>query len=181
MSHQPFETWLLDDEPLETDSQAMLNEHLAECDHCRKLALGWQGAQALLRATLVSPAPGFSDRWKIRLDAARAERQRRQSIQLLVLSLSGAFLLMALLVGLIVSLLRSPDLLSWMSSSQFYIIGEVLDIFQDFLLAIFFMGRSSNGVLPLVGLTFAFGLASQLLVLWFISLRRLTSPRRVRA
>lgn len=79
MSHQPFETWLLSEEPLEKDQQQSLQTHLAECDHCQALQTNWLKVQeAMTTLPAPEPTPGFADRWQSRLSLQRQKQQQRR-------------------------------------------------------------------------------------------------------
>ena len=72
MNHQPFETWLLSDEPLSPENTSALDEHLKTCQHCQQLQDGWLGVVNLFDdAPDVEPAPGFVTRWQAHLEADR--------------------------------------------------------------------------------------------------------------
>lgn len=100
MSHQPYETWLLLDEPLETQQKGQLQAHLSECRQCRALSNTLIEIDNLLQSsTSPSPAPGFTNRWYSRLST---QRQRRQQNRLWFFTLSlfglGSLLTLALLL-----------------------------------------------------------------------------------
>jgi predicted anti-sigma-YlaC factor YlaD len=102
MGHQPFENWLLDEDPLSAPQRQELETHLATCPECTKLSHGWKEASALIQSTaLVSPAPGFTQRWKGNLAKQRMIAQPRQ-VRLFFLSLVGiAIFSFALFAGLL--------------------------------------------------------------------------------
>lgn len=75
MKHQPFETWILLDDPLTPEQSQTLETHLQSCEHCRQLRDAWEGAQTLMVDSPVPhPAPGFVHRWEERL---RLERRKQ--------------------------------------------------------------------------------------------------------
>lgn len=77
--HEPYATWILEDEDLTPEQQAALEDHLAQCATCRQLDLGWQAArQGLGHYPEVSPRPGYLARWQA-YRAARVQRQRRRA------------------------------------------------------------------------------------------------------
>jgi hypothetical protein len=77
--HQIFETWILEDASLTEDEAADLAAHLVTCEHCRQLKMGWGNVREMIKATPpVSPAPGFSQRWKNSLAERRALQQKAQ-------------------------------------------------------------------------------------------------------
>lgn len=78
MNHQPFEEWMLSNEPLDPEQDAALSEHLVSCPDCPPLARAWQAVRLEISAEPPeAPAPGFSMRWQARLKEKRAEQQRR--------------------------------------------------------------------------------------------------------
>ena len=93
MNHKPFEYWILNDAPISPKQQQALRNHLANCSQCQRLKIGWEKSKELiLNNTSLSPAPGFTQRWKVRLEA----RKRLQSLLKLRLSISGIlFLILA--------------------------------------------------------------------------------------
>jgi hypothetical protein len=80
MSHQPFETWLLDQQTLAPDDQRALQAHLDECPQGCHLQRQWQMVyQELLQPQVISPAPGFTQRWQEGLAIRKAHEQRKQA------------------------------------------------------------------------------------------------------
>ena len=81
MSHQPFETWLLDDDgTLSPAERRALQEHLASCPQCQRLEQKWQATrQELHMRRMVAPAPGFTQRWQNSLAERKAQEQRRNA------------------------------------------------------------------------------------------------------
>ncbi len=76
MKHKPFETWILLHEPLAPEQAQSLDEHLVECQHCRQLQRALLGAEKIFKSDFnAEPKPGFSQRWQIRLEKDRQEKQ----------------------------------------------------------------------------------------------------------
>jgi hypothetical protein len=76
MNHQPFEDWLLNDQPLTPIEKRDLDAHIRTCKYCAVLA---QSSLELRSVRMVSPMPGFAGRFQKRLAARRiADRRRRQ-------------------------------------------------------------------------------------------------------
>ena len=107
MEHQPFETWLFEDRPLDPQQAQALQAHLFTCADCRKLQAGWQAARGQMQsyAALV-PQPGFTQRFQSTL-AARKVRQQLQIRRTLLAFGSGA-LLLALAIATHLLLNTSP-------------------------------------------------------------------------
>jgi len=95
MNHQPFEMWLVEDQPLSAAQKQQLQEHLQVCPACAALA----ETIGLLRQPPVLPAPpGFSQRFQQRLARQRArERAQRWWGMLLLLFAEVALLVWAFL------------------------------------------------------------------------------------
>ena len=111
MNHRPFEDWLLDDQPLNPTQKRELDGHLRGCKVCSALA---ESNLALRSARLVSPAPGFANRWQTRLVVARRAQRRRTLFGILSFSLGGLLLLAFLIGPTLAGLIGSPA--EWISS-----------------------------------------------------------------
>lgn len=107
--HQQFEEWLLSAESITSVQSLALNEHLLTCEHCRELSTGWQGVEHRLKtAPVVSPSPGFTQRWQARLTEERLCRGNRQAKYFLAFSLGSAVVLLGVLVFLVWPVIQSP-------------------------------------------------------------------------
>jgi hypothetical protein len=74
--HNPFEEWILQDEPLNEAQESALNQHVAACGQCHELQLNWQHThQQIKTITMATPAPGFSQRWQASLPQRRMRQQ----------------------------------------------------------------------------------------------------------
>jgi len=89
MKHLPYENWILDEPKLNPEENSTLLHHLAICDQCSQLKKGWEASKALLtKATLVTPTPGFSARWQIKvIQKCKTEKVRRYRITMFSLLL----------------------------------------------------------------------------------------------
>ena len=90
MNHRPFEDWLLDDQPLTPEQKRDLQSHLKLCTSCAAIA---DSNLALHTIHVVSPVPGFTDRFQARLAHRRSGQKWRQFAGTLVLVLGGLGLL----------------------------------------------------------------------------------------
>lgn len=101
MSHQPFETWLLDEgESLTLEERRALQEHIASCAQCQRLEHQWQDVHQELRThRMVAPAPGFAQRWQASLAERRAREQRKQAWRIFGVFLGVSLLALLLLTG----------------------------------------------------------------------------------
>ena len=80
MNHQPIETWILDEEPLNRQQQTELEKHLRDCQSCKTLKLSWETAKHKIKsAPAKQPSPGFSMRWQASLNERREAEARAQS------------------------------------------------------------------------------------------------------
>lgn len=80
MNHQPYKTWILDDNlNLQKEQTSELQEHLVICQECRDLSTNWQELEEILLDPPVKTAPdGFSLRWKQKLTERQIARQQAQ-------------------------------------------------------------------------------------------------------
>lgn len=113
MSHQPFETWMIDEIPLSLEQETTLQSHLDTCTACRELQTGWRSArQALQTTAMIRPAPGFSLRFTASLAQRRAIQAHRRQIRNLILGLSLSVMATAVLLAVVIFAVASPvDLL----------------------------------------------------------------------
>ena len=86
MNHQPFETWLLNEQSLNREELHALQVHMQECSHCTALA---EVNLALKSVKMVAPAVGFSQRFAARLEVQRAGERRNRIIGITILVLGG--------------------------------------------------------------------------------------------
>ena len=181
MKHRPFEDWLFADDQMDdilpSRDTAALEEHLQSCSSCRDLAGAWRGVESQLRmAPSVAPRPGFASRWQARLEAEHKRLERRQSLAVLGFNLTGAALLFGSLALLALPALESPRVLLWAWLYQFLQLLSYVFVAQD-LLSTLIKGLASG--IPLVGWVFLAGMICELAVLWVVSFRLLTKPRRI--
>ncbi len=115
MNHQPFETWLFEEDP---QNLAALQQHLQECPSCQQLNQNWQSMRQQMRAAgQALPRSGFTARWRTGLEMRRLRAQQRRQVwvafgvlaTMLITSLVGFGLWAALSApaGVIVFLTRS--------------------------------------------------------------------------
>jgi predicted anti-sigma-YlaC factor YlaD len=113
MSHQPFETWLLEENNRTPEQEAALQAHLVNCAECRRINTGWQAARLSLNSTrMARPAPGFSQRFSASLSVRQAQQAHRRQIRNLILGLSVGLIATAILLVSVIFTFTSPvDLL----------------------------------------------------------------------
>lgn len=176
MNHQPFQDWLFED-ALDVTQADALHSHLETCVECRSLVGAFhQVEHSLHAAPLVAPTEGFTLRWQARLEAERGRLHQRQVWLAFAIGLSGALTLIGLLALLAWPLLDSLDVLLWAGAYQLYLayafalnVGQSLGTFA----------RALAPALPLVFWVVVLGLLTQASVLWVVSYRYMTNPRRI--
>ncbi len=186
MNHQPFEKLILQDEPLLNTEQEQLSDHLNDCDSCRMLSLSWKAVDwQLQQSELAAPADGFADRWMVRLDKDRKRAFKRQGIFFLGLSLGAALFLTLGIIMVSIPIFQSPQLLFWAYVDRLLSLFTLMDYLRDLGFSIYLsFGQQLSGSsswlssLPML-LIFAAGAAFELLVLWYLVMRKITSTRQV--
>jgi hypothetical protein len=150
MSHQPFETWLLSDEPLDEEKRKNLEAHLSKCDSCRALSTALENVQETFTDDITpAPEPGFVQRWHQRLSAVRQQRQQRK-MWFLTLGLFGAAGIF-LLIAAALNIYR----INW-----FY---EISQIFANFSL---FASRINQAVKIIKSLTIQFPILIPIMIIF---------------
>ena len=90
MSHQPYDTWLLNPEELTAQQAAELRAHLETCPECKQLNNAWGNVLGMIRSEPVVPAPaGFAQRWKADLEARKAKKRAQQIRRTFFLMIAG--------------------------------------------------------------------------------------------
>jgi anti-sigma factor RsiW len=176
MTHQPFQDWLFED-TLDAAQADALHRHLETCVECRSLVGAFHQVERSLHATpLVAPTAGFTLRWQSRLEAERGRAHCRQVRVAAVVGVSGALLFLALLAVVLWPLLDSLDALLWAGAYQAYLIFTFVRSASETLGA---FARGLAMVLPVAAWILALGLLTQASVLWVVSYRYMTNPRRI--
>jgi hypothetical protein len=177
MNHQPFEDWLFLDEPLTPQENASLQAHLQECTACRQLAGALHQMEADFRGIpFIGPEPGFVGRWQALNEANRQRLHRKQSLAMLAFLILGALLAVGSLCVLLWPEFRSPNLLAWSVIYRLVSMISVADITFDVVNG---LARAATSIIPLGGWILIAGALSELGVLWVVSWRLLTIPRRI--
>jgi hypothetical protein len=177
MNHLKYEEWLLSDEPLTPGQKQDLQEHLATCEACSRLAAAWNQVETRLRATpVLGPEPGFAARWQTRLVEARQKKHRRQNLLILLFCVGGAAVLLTILGILALPLLRSP---LPMLVSTAYQVTHVVSLADTLLETAGALSRTVFDVFPTSLLIGIFTALCALCVLWIVTVRQLTSQKKV--
>jgi predicted anti-sigma-YlaC factor YlaD len=175
--HLPFEDWLLHRATLNPAEKQSLLEHLRNCDSCRQLSTSLYEVESRLRAApAVAPSPGFTNRWLARLDGERQKIHRRQTLAILLFYIGGAAVVLASLGLLAVQYFQSPVTFFWSWLYRLMTLVELVSGAEEMFRVSL---RTLIGLIPLAGWVLFFGILSELAVIWFVTLRLLTNPRRV--
>jgi len=177
MSHQPYKSWLLSEEPLDQENQQALQSHLETCDSCRALSTALHKVDdTFAQSPAPAPKPGFTKRWQTRLVISRQERQQRKMWLLTIGLFSTA--------GLIILAML------WLNIGSINWIFEISQVFANFSVFVSKINRFFNTMESLVRafpillpILIVFGIGSlslfaALIVTWFSSMLKLyKSPK----
>ncbi len=175
MKHQPFESWLYERETLSKDQNRELEQHLEICDRCRAFATAWTDIESqLFSASIVAPAPGFSQRWRVRLADHRRRVNHRQMGAMLLTTTVGLAVLLVLFGAELLPLLQSaiPTLVAWG--------GKVANLVANLNVFRLVMGILVEATLENIPLAYRVGLPlclAGLAAFWIFSLHRLNDRR----
>ena len=182
MNHQPYEEWLFydpesPDEKLSNDDILKLEEHLEVCPSCRLLKNTWNEVEVELNlAPQISPEPGFTARWLRRLDKVNEYQNRKQAVSVFLFTLIGISVLLVILIALLWPFISSPNVLFWSFYDRFinaYSLGYIV------LTSITALFSTSIKFVPISLWIFLVGIIFELGVIWLVSYRLLTLPRRI--
>ncbi|TFH35813.1 MAG: hypothetical protein E4G99_06450 [Anaerolineales bacterium] len=171
MSHPQFETMLFERANLEGSDHLALEQHLQDCDACRRLASNWtQIEDRLHRMPMALPQAGFTQRFQARL-AQKRHRRREWVMISLVLSAFALLLVVAVLFGAGLLTLVSPGIRYLLKSlTSLLLFGDVLQICADFIRLLIerFVATVSPGAWFMYSAIF-----SGLVAIWVASIYRL--------
>jgi len=178
MNHQIYIDWIFEDAQNLTTQQAVdLGDHLQDCERCRSLVDSFHNLEAALdQAEMVGPQSGFVSRWENRLAASSERFHRRQIITTFSFVVAGLAILLGVLIFAAWPWLRTPSLLFWTWVYQLFTVYTYLDAAREFASPLF---AGSRGIVAMFAWVFGLGLLSELVVLWVVSFRLLTNPRRI--
>jgi hypothetical protein len=178
MNHNPYLDWLYEDAHDLSEAQTgQLRSHLAECSECRQRAAALRQVETVFRAkAMAAPAPGFARRWQARLQEERLRAHRLQTRLALGISLSALVTVLAMLALLAVPYIGSIKAAFWTFAYQFLSLYYLLEGVGEFVTGFL---QAMAGVIPVFGWLLAIGMVFELGVLWVVSYRLLTNPRRI--
>jgi hypothetical protein len=172
MNHQPFETWLLNDQPLSPEEKRELDGHLRDCQHCTNLA---ETGLALRTTRMVSPAPGFTSRFQARLEAQRIAQRRRNLWGVILFTLTGLGLVAWMLAPLMEGIASSPA--EWLSLSVAVILFLISSVQALVQVGLVLLRVVPGFIPPYLWMIPASGVAGFVL-LWTVSIWRVTRVRQ---
>jgi len=111
MNHQPFEEWLLSEEPITPEQKRKLDLHLRSCEYCSALA---ETGKVLHSVVIASPAEGFTARFQARLAEHKIADRRRKLWGAGFFLIGGISLLLWFAGPSILSFLSSPE--NWIAT-----------------------------------------------------------------
>jgi hypothetical protein len=174
VSHQPYERWILGDEPLSAADQAELDHHLAVCRACREIQLAWSAVKPALQAPLdIEIEPGFAARWRelqIRRSLIDSRRQRRVGALAVTGGLAAAALIGAALAWQGLQALFAPATLLTRQMEIVLILVRDLRLVSDLGLA---GAQALAGVIPLDVWMTLLAIGAGAVGLWCLALYRL--------
>ena len=183
MKHQTYEDWLFTyygdtTEMMSSERVSALQEHLQSCESCRQMANAWELVEMQLSAKpMLEPKPGFTNRWQAHLRADRNRMHQRQTASVLIFSSVSIAILIAVLLTLVWPWMRSPNVFLWTWLYRTFTIYAYAGVVGDIMGTLF---QTATGVIPLTWWVVFVGLISELGVLWIVSYRLLTNPRRIK-
>jgi hypothetical protein len=172
MNHQPFETWLLEEQLITPEQKRELQSHLKACKYCTAL---YETGVVLHSKQMTLPAPGFTVRFKKRLAAQRVAERRRRLWGLVVLILGAIALVLGLTGSTLLSIIDSPA--EWLTLGIGYLLFIItsLQAFAEFGLVLL---RVIPGFIPPLGWMVIASAIAGLSLLWTISIWRFTRLTR---
>jgi predicted anti-sigma-YlaC factor YlaD len=175
MNHQPFRGWLLADEDLTVEQSKALQEHLRECEDCRRLETSWKELEAVIdRSALLAPASGFVERWQIRLVEHQQHQQKLRGWYMIGATSLVVVFLLGLALAQLWSLINAPNV--YLAAMFDRLMGVVTIYFT-------IQNVASSIHIPaplysLAAMVFLSGMISFMSVLWLATYRKISLARR---
>ena len=109
MSHQPFETWLLEENNRTPEQEAALQAHLLNCAECRQIHTGWQEARLSLKsAGWPARHPASASAFRLLWQHVGLKQAHRRQIRNLIIGLSLGLIATAVLLTAVIFTFTSP-------------------------------------------------------------------------
>lgn len=179
MSHQPYEDLIFSDQQLSKQEAMALHNHLQECNTCYQLSVASKEIEGWFEdAKMLEPEPGFSTRWQFRFEAEKTQSELRQNRAMLITTIGAGLAVFAAIIYLIWPMVQSPKVYLVTYLYQILSLFSMANLAQS--LATGFSSSLGSGVTWLL-IVLGAGLITLLSVVWVVSLRVLTMPRRVRS
>ena len=120
MVHQPYSSWLLDEVKLTPEQKTKLEKHMLTCTECQPVQHAWVSVKKeITSAPMVSPAAGFTTRWKTYLQIRNTVNQKQLAKRwLLGLSLAAVATLILLITQIFTSGSALPLILGISNAQQ---------------------------------------------------------------
>ena len=166
MNHQPFEDWLLDENPLDPNQKIELEAHLRDCRYCSALV---KTNKTLHQVQMASPAAGFTARFQARLAQQQAVERRRRVWGSVLFTLGGSALLIWLLGPYLVFFLASPA--TWITALVEWGVFLVTTLHAITQAGSVFL-KVVPGFLPLFVWMVLISAIAGIALLWFVSIWR---------
>jgi hypothetical protein len=175
MNHQPYRSWLLAEQDLTVEQSSALQEHLRSCEACRRLESSWKELEAIIdRSALLAPAPGFVERWQVRLVEHQLHQQKLRGWYMIgATSLVVVFLLALALIQLW-SLINAPNV--YLAAMFERLMGVITIYFtiQNLVGSV----HIPAPLYSLAAMVFLSGVISFMSVLWLATYRKISLARR---
>lgn len=178
MSHHPYEDLMFSDQELTKQDSLALHDHLQQCDQCYQLSVASQEIESLLEeAPMVEPEPGFVTRWQIRYEAEKKRSDMRQSRVMLISTWVAGLAVFAAILYLAWPMIQSPKIFLVTYLYQILSLFSLANLVQGFAAG---LSSSLDYGIPWLAIVLVAGVITLLAVLWVVSLRVLTKPRRIK-
>jgi len=174
-THHPIASLFAGPGDLTKEETQRLTDHLKDCEICRMAGESLQSLEMNLRSeAVVGPSAGFSNRWLMRVEAARKTAHQRQ-LRLTFASLGVALLLFGgLLLSRMWPLIQSPHLLFMTWIYRLMELYVYLGTITEFTRAII---NGTPNFLPFVVWVMSFSMLFTLALLSYMSYRLITVNR----
>lgn len=134
MNHQPFETWILGENPASAAEKELLKRHLQECPDCDRLQESWKKAHRQIVTAGIKKAPvNFVSNWQAKLVQFKEKRQRKIARTLLASYISGAIVALIALNALLLPKFSPIALVVGVASSVVRFVESIKEIWTILL------------------------------------------------